>query len=327
MPMIVCDQPWGGTDCSDNMLHIEFVRDAVYIPWNEHETWGIYNAGGWGVPSGTHSAGPQNPYRGRLDLSNIIVDDEIEEAVYCGFIEMHFGHFLLSGLSRFWPALSINAMPPILCHGRGNPNEWQSVGYIPEILTQIGVDVRSIRHSKSPLRIRRLHVPQPCIVEQNFITGTYFRLCQKVGQQLSVQRDSDDCPIYVSKTRLSTGVGKIDQEELICEEMERSGVRVVHLQDHAFGEQIGILSRSRAILGMASSAFHTTMFGDRNRRIIALNASEGINSNMLLVDQAMSNDAIYLYQEGTKHERGVAFQSNVMLPDPVEAARALIDRI
>lgn len=91
---------------------IEVHEDVLYGPvashaWHDEPHWGIYDRAGHLVDAAAYHRGPGKTLVGQsrwLDRAASRAGDAPDETyIYGGILIEHFGHFLLSSVSRFWP--------------------------------------------------------------------------------------------------------------------------------------------------------------------------------------------------------------------------------
>jgi capsular polysaccharide biosynthesis protein len=138
-----------------------------------------------------------------------------------------------------------------------------------------------------------------------------------MGERLHAldQVDTISRPAYYSKTKLKSGVGRIDNEIEIEEALATRGVDIIYPETLSLEEQVREMAKRRYVLGSAGSFLHTSIFCPP-RNITCLNVTSQINSNFSLIDRLAGNAAGYYYPPAMQ----VLGQSSTFL-----TARHLID--
>ncbi|MFH6784333.1 MULTISPECIES: glycosyltransferase family 61 protein [Methylobacterium] len=260
-----------------------------------------------------------------------------ETYLFLGGAHLHYGHFLVTTLPRFWPLIqgrggvtTPSPTPsPILCYAPAHEALWQPYRFAIDILGLLGVNVRDIHAFEGPRRLRRVVVPEPAFREEAFAHTVFRDLCLTIGAGCydPGEVDADARPVYLAKTRLAGGVRRFANEDEVTEILAREGVEILHPEAMGFAEQVRLFARRRMVAGSLGSALHTALFAPPGRRVVALSPGPQVNPTFLLVDALCGNTVAYLHQPGTAETEPGAFGSQQRLPDPRAAAEGLLRRM
>ncbi len=338
-----CDHIWGGTRIHDHALAVERHYDVVFMPtqptvWFEADPgWGVYGADGALIEAAAHRAGPDAQLKGQSARTAVdvgaVADRVVDETlVYGGPINPHYGHFLCSTLARlWWVARDGVAGRRVVFHGAGKPaNLFRNRPFIGVILGALGLTPENVVFLKRPTRLDRLVIPRPSFQEQAFASRAYLYVADRVGQALAGDLPEDRAgPIYLTKTGLKEGVGRVIDEAVIEEVLRAGGVEIVRPETLSLGEQIGLFRRHRVVAGTAGSQFHTAVFAPGRSRNVVLSARPSINSNAVLFDQLRGQATRYLHAgEPAEEVRDVdGFLSQTRFADPRGVAEALLEAV
>jgi hypothetical protein len=249
--------------------------------------------------------------------------------LFLGGAHMHFGHFLVTTLPRFWPLLGREPLPPILCHAPTIPALWQPFGFAIAILARLGLTVADIHAFDGPMRLRRAVVPAPAFQEEAFAHPVFRDLCAAIGAGCYAPEEigCEARPAYLAKTRLAGGVRRFVNEDEVVAVLDREGVEIVHPETMAFAEQVRLFATRQGVAGSLGSAFHTALFAPGGRRVVVLSPDPAVNATFALVDALAGNAVAYLHQPGTAAILGERFGMEHRLPDPRGAAEGMLRRM
>ena len=338
-----CDHIWGGTNINEAAPAIERHYDVIFRPWRpdrwfeQDPNWGVYGADGHLIDAAAHRVGPGAQLKGQSSISdldiNTVSERVIDETlVYGGPLNLHYGHFLCSTLSRLWlVARDGLAGRRVVFHGSGKPtdllSDYPSAG---AILGALGLGPQTIVILKRPTRLDRMVIPRPSFQEQDFASRAYLYVANLVGRRLAGELPVDRAgPIYLTKTGLSQGVGRVKDEAVIEAVLRKGGVEIVRPEALMIREQIGLFRRQRVIAGTNGSQFHTAVFAEGRSRNICLSARPSINSNAVLFDQLRGQATRYLHAgepaEEIRDKDG--FQGQTRFANTRRVAEELLDAI
>lgn len=251
--------------------------------------------------------------------------------VYAGFLhEHHYGHFLLSGLPRFWylPAV-ISDNTRFVYSGGLTPDEVFKVPYVGQIFSALGLRPGHFMRFQQGARFERILVPAPSFEENNLGHPAFARLCNRIGSILTTNLPaaSNRRPLYLSKHKVRHGVSRVVNEEEVVRDLARLGADVVCPERLPLSEQVRLWRDRTVIYGIIGSAFHTSIFVPKPRCIILNHVSE-VWSNQVILDRVNGTKVDYCYPTAgvTNAGRDRDFANNFILNDPTHLAHALLKR-
>jgi hypothetical protein len=267
------------------------------ITWELDKGWGLYDEDRNLIDGAAYYRGPGKNLIGQKikaeDIKSHIEIAPPDRYLYGGNIIPHYGHFLISSLSRYWLGLFKDLKSfKIVCHAADAPTGWLSHPHIRDIFQAIGLSEDNFVVFKRPTVIPEIIIPRPAAEEHNFSHNVFGEWGAAVGR--AITRDFDlpqiDRPVWLSKTRINAGVQGLDNEAALVEILEQNGVEIIHPQELPLFQQVSLFKTRPIIMGASSSAFHTKIFG-ATAKIVCLNAWQSVNSNFALVD-LVSGDPI-----------------------------------
>ncbi|MCE0745185.1 glycosyltransferase 61 family protein [Acetobacter sicerae] len=293
---------YGETVILDSEPALLDLCDVVYVPeLDSNSSSGIFDQGRKRILQSAYFRGP-NPEEVAPPLImgyrygdiNEYAPDEVY--IYCGFIHSHFGHFLLSTFSRFWSAAR-ERFPhaKILYSSHQSMEFWfGDNSFMPKLFGALNLSLDDFVCFSSPRKIRRLILPAPAFEEANFAYRRYATFCHEVGRKLAgALMDKPDLrPVYLSKSKLQSGVRRLINEDVICDRLEANGVEIVYPETLSLEEQIALWANRPYVTGFVGSAFHTSIFVPRDH-VFMINYNMTTYSNFCLIDQVNNAQADY----------------------------------
>lgn len=309
----------------NELPNVGFVKNAIYLPEDDSGTWGLF------------SEGERVYYTGR-GIPETLFDgtfDKCEQApsgvyLYVGLFVLHYGHFLIDTLSHFWPILIANGeRPKILCHRLKSRPEGSEHDALYEILAGLGIRREEVISFDRPVHIANVMFAESSFRERCYAHSIFGDLCSHIGKQYldDDKIDTGSRPLYLSKTKLRSGISQLINERHIESELDRLGVEIAYPEDLKFAEQIRLLSAHKYIIGPSTSAFHTSAFAAPGRRIIGLNWSPQINANFLLFDHFNGTRSRYYCAPKTTYSEVEGFGVGWHVPNPKQIAREMLKRV
>lgn len=334
--MKICTRTKGGNAIisgEPNALVCEdvlFVPKAVDVIPDIDKHWGVYDRQGLRVTSAATRRGGETiggARRTSLDMADISFAPDLDY-VYGGYANGHYGHFLLSTLSRLWQA-PFESQSKIVFHLDVDPDVYlTSYPFAAEIFAVMGISIGDIVRFEKPVRFRRLRVPEPAFIEEERAFTAFRTLCRRIGLQLSrdVKRRPRRGPAYFSKSALNHGVWRIVGEEALAERLSEAGFDIVFPEQLSLAEQIAEFEDRSLIIAPVGSALHTAIFSNHCCPVIAYTADDYVLSNLRMIDRLAGARVAYVRDPnliGSRPGRG-GFHIDILLRDPVRLADGLL---
>ncbi len=263
-------------------------------------SWGVYASSGQLVEAAALRQGADRALVGQslsIEFNTNILQASPEKYVYGGIFNGHYGHFICSSLARLWYFCDVEVGDVrVVFHSHQSVAEMFDLPFVKYCFEQIGLKEENIVVFREPTRIKKLTVPLPSFSEQNFVHDRYRQLCHHIGANFLYSGDEERmAPVYLSKTALKSGVGRLTSEKVIEDILGGYGVQIVHPERMSFPEQVKMFSQPRIFSGTVGSSFHTSIFAPPRSKLVALSGFNSINSNSILIDKINQNNSIYLY--------------------------------
>ena len=328
-----CTGLWGECRIIEADPKTHRARDVIYLPFRNGRPWGIFDPDGRIVPGTVDYHGPNRvtPLQVLATEPDSLADIETapdEAYIYGGFINPHYGHFLINTLSRFWHLARERPRAKILCHAGAAAANWLALPFAGRIFEQLGLRQEAIAQFDRPVRIRELIVPEPAFEEQRHAHRVFRDLCLSIGDGLVEQSGIKrlDAPAYVSKHRMHSGVGRAINERELVKTLEAAGFDIVHPELLDFERQLKLFASRRLIVGTTGSAFHTSIFLRELPTVISINPIPDVNANFPMMDQLAGLTAEYHFPSDTEvvREPGDTFLTSFAFANPQRVASEII---
>lgn len=241
----------------------------------------------------------------------------------------HYGHFIVDILSRLWPLAGRVAGPVwLVCEPATGRAYWERYPFLGEMLAGLGLTVDVVVSFEEPVVLPRVMIPEPSFRSLHSVHGVFGELCQAVGRRYwsETEVDTVKTPVYLSKSRLSTGIQRLVNEADLVDELARLGVDILFPEELTFAEQVRQFAQRRVVMGINGSAFHTAPFSARGRRTIALSGMLHLHANHIMFDAINDNRSYYYFTPGTTSFAEAGFDVGWLIPDPRQVAAQMVAR-
>ncbi|EHH68835.1 glycosyltransferase 61 family protein [Gluconobacter morbifer] len=245
------------------------------------------------------------------------------DCIWIGHIPNHFGHFVLSLVSRLWCVDSFpNNMTIAYC---GESIEYISkLSYVVDLFELIGVSIDRLLRVNDGDILSSVYIPNQAIIENyssNKAINNFFEKFSKYNSEFISEEF-----VYVSKSNQSSGVFGIENEKDLENALVKKGLKVICFENLSIVEQLETWGKYKNFIGFSSSAFHLgSLLNDKN--FIIINRDKSLSSNHYILDIFSNNRCFHLFSDLIESKENKDFNLYCRITDVEELAENFIDAI
>ena len=243
--------------------------------------------------------------------------------VWGGTLHAHYGHFLLDTLPRLWPFRSKcgQGLKVVFTEPGESLEHIFTLSFFLEIMRVLGITPADIVLLSRPTRIREILIPETMVVIQHCASIEFGQFCMELGDAIATSvRSSKSGLVYLTKSNLRTGIGRIVNEDEFAARLGDAGVQVVAPEALSFPDQIQLWRAAHKIGAYLGSQTHTGLFA-RNVDLVTLNHEPQLLSNQLIVDSLSGNQVAYVHPVGIDALGGdTSYRLNYRMRDVIGVA-------
>ena len=246
---------------------------------------GVYDADGVLCPDSVLLRWDENPVPA-IKRSMPKCDFINEDVIYLGTAHMflHFGHFLIEGVSRMWPLLYKRyASRKVVIALDGKRDIPQ---FVRKTLVALGVKDSDIMVIHKNTRFASVLVPkQSTNIGINIlpITGKVF---DKISNALGNVKTETYDKIYLSRAAMNDG--RTFGEKNIEKIFSKNGYKVIYPETLSYEHQITLVKNCRVLAGAAGSALHLALFMKPKNRVVQIKRNsvnvQGLDVQKMICD-------------------------------------------
>ena len=184
--------------------------------------------------------------------------DFINETVVfmgCGYIFSHFGHFLLEGLARAYPALDKKYQKFVFVVNRGTKS---LPSFVMTMLGALGIKPENIILISKNTRFAGVYVPPQGSVITKYISPIMTDVFDTIGKKLGIRGLKTYDKIYLSRSKMNDG--RTFGEKQIENIFAKNGYKIIWPETLSVPEQITLVKNCKILAGTAGTALHLSLF-------------------------------------------------------------------
>lgn len=278
--------------CKKENPSIDIIPNGIIA--NEHSNgYGVFNENYKFVQSSVQNhKGRKGQLIPKFNHDNIPYIDA--DAVYlCHTGHNHFGHFLLEHINRAW-CLSDKKYQDAKVVIVDEKNVGKLAGYIPELLSLLGIKKENIILLDKTTRFKNVYIPGSAFNMISFYTDAYADMYKYMAD--AVQDGEVYDKIYVSRFALPDNI-KTFGEDRIQKIFEKNGYKIIYPETLPLKKQIELIKNCKVLAGCAGTALHLALFMKKGGRVIQIKRNSMLQDNVIfqqLINMANGLDSIFI---------------------------------
>ncbi len=199
-----------------------------------------------------------------------------------GYIFSHFGHFLLEGLGRLYPALGAKYKNVKFVFVVGRKTK-SLPAFVMKFLYGLGIGPDRIILINNTTRFRGVYVPPQGAVITQYISPIMNKVFDKIARNMGNEKIKTYDKIYLSRGKMNDG--RTFGEKSIEKIFAKNGYKIIYPETLPLSHQITLARNCKYMAGTAGTALHLALFMRAHGTVIQ------IKRNSLLGDSAeIQND-------------------------------------
>ena len=216
------------------------------------------------------------------------------DAIYlCHTGRNHFGHFLLEHINRAW-CLSDKKFKDAKIVIIDEKNTGKLAGYIPELLSLLGVKKQNIILLDKTTRFRNVYIPKPAFNMISFYTDAYADMYDYMAASVKGKESFEK--IYVSRYALPENIRTFGEDK-VQKIFEKNGYKVIYPETLPLKKQIELVKNCNVLAGCAGTALHLALFMKRGGCVIQIKRNSVLKDNapiQQLINMAKGLDSVFV---------------------------------
>lgn len=193
-----------------------------------------------------------------------------EEVVYLGFINNHWGHFIVDFATRLW---IVNRYEDRDMKYVFFIKENQKLDLHPNILRFLelmGLNNENTIFLNEISRFRKVIVPECSYQTNSYFSDSYLDTFDFVASKIQVTGKTYD-KVYFSRLHYPSAQKKEIGEESIENLFKSNGYKVIYPEEQSLDEQIEIIRNAKEIAAISGSLTHNMLFAQNGKKLTIIN--------------------------------------------------------
>lgn len=226
-----------------------------------------------------------------FDIKETVSYDE--EIVYMGYINNHWGHFLVDFSTRLWYAIKygVNKKYVFLVNENKDHN---MIGNIKRFFELLGIPLDNIEIVNRISKYKRIIVPQASYVTNNYYSKEYLEIFERVASNVNFEEITTYEKVYFTRSGYSKAKSSEIGEEIFIDIFKENGFKIISPEKISLDKQIALIRGSKSIGGIIGTISHNMLFASQKQNIIILNKTYSLNVVQMDINLMKELDTKYI---------------------------------
>lgn len=216
-----------------------------------------------------------------------------EDVVYLGYINNHWGHFLLDSTTRLYPFLNDTDKKYKYAFLVNEGQAYTPGTSIARFLELLGISEQILFINKVT-KCRRIIVPEQGYMVNGYYSKEHLAVFDKVAEQVDCSKFPSYKKVYYSRANFKKAQGSEVGEELLLDLFERNDFTIVSPEKCSLDEQIAIVRNAELLVGITGTIPHNLYFAKPGQKMVILNKTHNLNVAQMDINIMRDVDVTYV---------------------------------
>lgn len=218
-----------------------------------------------------------------------------EDVIYLGYINNHWGHFLLDSVNRLYYAISYQKEHK--CRLAYIVNENCSYRMIPNIrrfFELAGINPEEILFINRLTRAKRIFLPEQSYCIDSYYSQEFLDLFDRVANAADTESIAPADRVYYTRGLFGKARETECGEEIFVDLFQKNGFEIVSPERMTLDQQIALIRGSNLLAMEIGTIPHNLLFAEPGKKVILLNKSHNMNTAQMDINLIRAIDATYI---------------------------------
>ncbi|MDM0473295.1 glycosyltransferase 61 family protein [Clostridium perfringens] len=232
-------------------------------------------------------------FGGKYELDNKKLNYLKNEVVYLGYINNHWGHFLIDFCTRLWYVSFCKPDTKYVFLVNENKNH-SMIRNIKRFLELLEVPIENIEFVNTVTKCKNIIIPEASYITNKYYSNEYLSIFNKVASNVNISLMDNKKQIYFSRLGYSKAKSTEIGEELLIDIFKRNGFDIISPEKCSLDEQIALIRNSKIVAGIIGTIAHNMLFANDNQKMIIINKTFSLNTMQMDINIMKNLDITYI---------------------------------
>lgn len=216
-----------------------------------------------------------------------------EEIIYLGYINNHWGHFLLDSTTRLYPFLKDVDKRYKYAYLVNEGQDYTPVASIARFFELLGIRDRLVFINKVT-RCRRIVIPEQGYMVNGYYSKEFLALFDTVAGKVDCTKYPFYEKVYYSRSNFKKAKGSEIGEEMLLDLFRKNDFTIIAPEKCTLDEQIAIVRNSKLLAAITGTIPHNLLFAAAGQKILIINKTHNLNVAQMDINEMKKVEATYI---------------------------------
>ena len=216
-----------------------------------------------------------------------------EEVVYLGYINNHWGHFLIDCSTRLYSFLKDTEDKRKYVYLVNEGEQYVPVSSIARFFELLGIKEHII-FINQVTKCRKIIIPEQGYMTNAYYSKGYLEVFDKVANSIDCSKYPVYDKVYYSRANVKKAQGSEIGEDILLEVFQKNGFHIVSPEKYTLDEQIAIVRNTDLLAGITGTLPHNLLFAKPAQKMLVINKSHNLNMAQMDINAMRGINMVYV---------------------------------
>lgn len=216
-----------------------------------------------------------------------------EEIVYLGYINNHWGHFLLDSTTRLYPFLTDTKKQYKYAFLVNEGQDYTPIPSIRRFFELLGISGQLL-FINQVTKCRKILIPEQGYMVNGYYSKEFLKIFQKVADGVDCTKYPSYQKVYYSRAHLKKAKDSELGEEVLLHFFQKNGFTMIAPESCTLDEQIAIIRNTELLAAITGTIPHNLLFAKPGQKMLILNKTHNLNVAQMDINAMMHAEVTYI---------------------------------
>ena len=210
------------------------------------------------------------------EISEKDVDYIDDDVIYLGYLNNHWGHFLLDSVSRLYPFLKDTKKKYQYAYVVNEGQEYTPGASISRFFELLGITDQLLFIHKVT-KCRSITIPEQGFMINSYYSKEFLSIFETVASKVDCSKYPSYDKVYYARAHFKKAMDSEMGEEILLELFQKNGFTIISPEKCSLDEQIAIVRNANLLAGITGTIPHNLLFAKPGQKMVILNKTHNLN--------------------------------------------------
>lgn len=216
-----------------------------------------------------------------------------EDVVYLGYVNNHWGHFLIDCSTRLYYYLEHKDEPLTYAFLVNEHTEYEAIAPIRRFFELLGISGKLL-FIHEVTRCRKIILPEPGYMINGYYSRQFLKVFETVADQVDCSRYPSYDRVYYARNQFRKAKGSEAGEAILLDLFQKNGFTLISPEQLTLDEQIAIIRNTGLLAGIMGTLGHNMLFAKPGQHMILVNKTHNMNIAQMDINEMKQINMTYI---------------------------------